>query len=80
MKAAAALAIGALIGIALLALAMHFGDTRNWDGLGATGGAFLTIVAGAEIWKRVERKRATGTYSHRLDRVERARRERQQEF
>jgi hypothetical protein len=71
------LPLGVVTGIMVLAFGLHFADTRNWAGLGATGVAFLAFIAACEIWCRVERKRATGTYSYRLDRTERAWRERQ---
>lgn len=77
MKAAAAFAAGGVIGITLLALAVHFGDTRNRAGLGVTGGAFLALITAAEACLRVARKRVTGTYSCNPARTERAWRRRQ---
>lgn len=76
-RAAAAVTAGAGTGITLLALGMHFAHTRNWGGTGAVLGAFLALVAVAEIWCRVARKRAAGTYSYSLARTERARSRRQ---
>lgn len=75
--AVAGSAAGAVIAVALLAFAVHFGDTRNWTGAWCVIGAFFTLMGAAEAWSRIERKRATGTYSYSYARVERARRRRQ---
>jgi hypothetical protein len=71
------LPLGIVAGITVLALAALFAGTRNWAGLGATGAGFLAFIVICEIWRRVERKRATGTYSYSFARAERARSRRQ---
>lgn len=71
------LPLGIVAGITVLALGAHFAGTRNRPGDWAVLGAFLAFIAACEIWCRVARKRATGTYSYRFDRAERARSRRQ---
>ena len=69
---AAGIAMGLVVGVLGLAFGTHFADARNGPALAITGGALAAFWLGMDALCRVQRKRATGTYSYSPVRTERA--------